>query len=534
MAKDRSISGLEAVHKIQLHFLDGIRDEKQLISSGSLISQSGYEDFVTERSISNICSYPLCRNPLPSEPRRRGRYRSSLKEHRVYDLQETNRFCSADCLINSRAFAGICLMMWIWPTRVWRRTLIYRFSNLRIKENEEIKAGGSIFAFTPSPSKNSKTGAFDSSSSEQGNSKGDSFVNNKIDFTSVVIMNNEYTISESLGSLRQSQRAKPSSMKNVINEMDFTSEIIMNDEYTVSKTPPVSVQGCSGTKLKEAEGQGICKDFEEKCLISGSSSALREKDSSIVELPSSKYVYQSGLDTVSAEADEVVLKSVLRSARAKKLNCSVTWADNKNVDNARKGSLCEVKETNTQKGDSEICGRTDNGDDDNMLRFASAKVCAMALRKAAAAVASGDSDVNDAVSEAGLIILPHALEADKEEQVKNVDTFEPEAEPEQEEGPVKDEIFHEEYLSVNGREYPQKIVLRNGRSSEIKETLAGCISSCFNCYCYCSQTAYTNIYFGARNGAPTRNNVFRVSTSSIQNETVASNCVSVCWCSFSM
>ncbi|PPD89396.1 hypothetical protein GOBAR_DD13680 [Gossypium barbadense] len=470
MAKDRSISGLEAVHKIQLHFLDGIRDEKQLISSGSLISQSGYEDFVTERSISNICSYPLCRNPLPSEPRRRGRYRSSLKEHRVYDLQETNR--------------------------VWRRTLIYRFSNLRIKENEEIKAGGT----------------FDSSSSEQGNSKGDSFVNNKIDFTSVVIMNNEYTISESLGSLRQSQRAKPSSMKNVINEMDFTSEIIMNDEYTVSKTPPVSVQGCSGTKLKEAEGQGICKDFEEKCLISGSSSALREKDSSIVELPSSKYVYQSGLDTVSAEAE---------SARAKKLNCSVTWADNKNVDNARKGSLCEVKETNTQKGDSEICGRTDNGDDDNMLRFASAKVCAMALRKAAAAVASGDSDVNDAVSEAGLIILPHALEADKEEQVKNVDTFEPEAEPEQEEGPVKDEIFHEEYLSVNGREYPQKIVLRNGRSSEIKETLAGCISSCFNCYCYCSQTAYTNIYFGARNGAPTRNNVFRVSTSSIQNETVA-------------
>ncbi|MBA0796912.1 hypothetical protein Gohar_007644 [Gossypium harknessii] len=293
-------------------------------------------------------------------------------------------------------------------------------------------------------------------------------------------MNNEYTISESPGSLRQSQRAKPSSMKNVINEMDFTSEIIMNDEYTVSKTPPVSVQGCSGSKLKEAEGKGICKDFEEKCLMSGSSSALREKDSSIVELPSSKYVYQSGLDTVSAEAE---------SARAKKLNRSVTWADNKNVDNALKGSLCEVKETNTQKGDSEICGRTDNGDDDNMLRFASAKVCAMALRKAAAAVASGDSDVNDAVSEAGLIILPHALEADKEEQVKNVDTLEPEAEPEQEEGPdswcdAPPEGFSltvslmglTRYLSVNGREYPQKIVLLNGRSSEIKETLARCIS----------------------------------------------------------
>ncbi|MBA0709977.1 hypothetical protein Golax_024985 [Gossypium laxum] len=245
-------------------------------------------------------------------------------------------------------------------------------------------------------------------------------------------------------------------MKNVINEMDFTSEIIMNDEYTVSKTPPVSVLGCSGSKLKEAEGKGICKDFEEKCLMSGSSSALREKDSSIVELPSSKYVYQSGLDTVSAEAE---------SARAKKLNRSVTWADNKNVDNARKGSLCEVKETNTQKGDSEICGRTDNGDDDNMLRFASAKICAMALRKAAAAVASGDSDVNDAVSEAGLIILPHALEADKEEQVKNVDTLEPEAEPEQEEGPVLDgaQISMEEYEVV------KDLIIPFGRAPHFSE-----------------------------------------------------------------
>lgn len=66
-------------------------------------------------------------------------------------------------------------MMWIWTTRVWRRTLIYRFSNVRIKENEEIKAGevsllgpsNAIESYVPqrglvskpSPSKNSKTGS---------------------------------------------------------------------------------------------------------------------------------------------------------------------------------------------------------------------------------------------------------------------------------------------------------------------------------------------------------------------------------------
>lgn len=35
----------------------------------------------------------------------------------------------------------------------------------------------------------------------------------------------------------------------------------------------------------------------------------------------------------------------------------------------------------------------------------------------------------------------------------------------------RDESFHEEFLSVNGREYPPKIVLAGGRSSEIKKTL---------------------------------------------------------------
>lgn len=40
----------------------------------------------------------------------------------------------------------------------------------------------------------------------------------------------------------------------------------------------------------------------------------------------------------------------------------------------------------------------------------------------------------------------------------------------------QDDSFHEEYLCVNGREYPRKIVLTDGRSSEIKQTLADCLS----------------------------------------------------------
>ncbi|XVE79835.1 hypothetical protein DITRI_Ditri14bG0088500 [Diplodiscus trichospermus] len=65
----------------------------------------------------------------------------------------------------------------------------------------------------------------------------------------------------------------------------------------------------------------------------------------------------------------------------------------------------------TQKGVSEICFSEKDGDDYNTFRFVSAEACAMALSKAAEAVASGDSEVIDAVSEAWLIILLRPLEA---------------------------------------------------------------------------------------------------------------------------
>lgn len=43
----------------------------------------------------------------------------------------------------------------------------------------------------------------------------------------------------------------------------------------------------------------------------------------------------------------------------------------------------------------------------------------------------------------------------------------------------RDESFHEEYLSVNGREYSQKILMGDGHSSEIKQTLSGCLARTF-------------------------------------------------------
>ncbi|WOL02341.1 RNA polymerase II subunit B1 CTD phosphatase [Canna indica] len=97
----------DAVHRIQHALLDGVScSERQLFAAAAILSRADYEDVVVELSIANLCGYPLCRKPLPSDRQRRGRYRISLKEHTVYDLEETYKYCSEACVVSSRAFAA--------------------------------------------------------------------------------------------------------------------------------------------------------------------------------------------------------------------------------------------------------------------------------------------------------------------------------------------------------------------------------------------------------------------------------------------
>lgn len=99
----------DAVHRIQLALLDGAAtSEGQLLAAGTLLSQPDYDDVVVERSLARLCGHPLCTKALSStadSQRRRGRYRIALREHKVYDLEETYKYCSQACLVSSRAFA---------------------------------------------------------------------------------------------------------------------------------------------------------------------------------------------------------------------------------------------------------------------------------------------------------------------------------------------------------------------------------------------------------------------------------------------
>lgn len=102
-----SLAALKSsVYAVQLGLLEGIASDAQLQAAGKVLTRSEYADVVTERTIVNLCGYPLCTHPLPENFPHKGRYRISLREHKVYDLQETRLFCSSDCLVSSQSFAA--------------------------------------------------------------------------------------------------------------------------------------------------------------------------------------------------------------------------------------------------------------------------------------------------------------------------------------------------------------------------------------------------------------------------------------------
>ncbi|KAM1353617.1 hypothetical protein COP2_034105 [Malus domestica] len=573
----------DTVYKLQLALLDGVKTLDHLYLAGSIISRSDYNDVVTERTIADHCGYPLCPNALPPESSRprKGHYRISLKEHKVYDLHETYMYCSSSCLIESKAFAQSLseercdVLDYGKVERVLRAFGDADFdkrevglgdigdlgiSKLKIEEKSEADSGDLGISKLKIEEKSEvqlgDVGVVGPSNAIEG-----------------YVPHNQ-RISNPLGSKKnkkgsKGKEAKMSGGKDMIfNEMDFMSCIIASDEYSVSKIPPSSGENGCETKVKEPEGKvsHIKNDYERKSRKSrGEKSTIsKEDDVGVQEAPSTSETSQTVLNRIIKEAreefhgdkaeksNERMLRSSLKPSGAKKLNRSVTWADEKvehrmngydafgsihkplfkpsaengvgcsvtwsdeKIDSTKSKNVSEVREVQGAKEGSGVLGNLELQDNE---RLESAEFCAMALRQAAEAVASGESDVNGAVSSAGIILLPRPDGVDEEEPNEDVDMLEPEQAPLQprnlgnfdlfdsentwfDDPPEgfsltlspfltmwnslftwitsstlayiygRDERFHEEFLSINGKEYPRKIVLAGGHSSEIKKTLA--------------------------------------------------------------
>ncbi|PSS28896.1 RNA polymerase II subunit B1 CTD phosphatase [Actinidia chinensis var. chinensis] len=552
MAKNEPISVKDAVHKLQLSLFEGIKKEEQLFAAGSLISRSDYQDVVTERTIANVCGYPLCNNPLPPEQPRKGRYRISLKEHRVYDLHETYMYCSTSCVVNSRTFAGSLQEE--------------RCSVLNSEKLDEIMGlfEGLTLASKEDLGRNGDLGFSELKIQEKANVKaGEVSLEEWIGPSNAIegYVPQKDRISKPLRLKNHKEGSRPNDVKSIkgknviFNEMGFKSAIITQDEYSISKMSSGSETTVANAKSRELIGKGSRKKLENQLTIleiapdpmqTDSRSMLKEpkeEERSIVTIDKLGISYvpshpsENDVDRNAAEAKEefdnvkgdhfsaTKPKPSLKSAGAKKLSRSVTWADER-TEGADNRNLCEVRELeNTEEGADKFSFPC-RGDDDYSVRFASAEACVIALSQAAEAVSCGESDVSNAVSEAGIIILPPPHNMDIEESQVNPNVLEPEPTPSKwsgkpgvpnynlfdsedswYDGPPdgfgltlspfatmwmalfawisssslayiygRDDSFHEEYLFVNGREYPRKIVLMDGRSSEIKQTLSGCLA----------------------------------------------------------
>ncbi|XP_024961450.1 putative RNA polymerase II subunit B1 CTD phosphatase RPAP2 homolog isoform X1 [Cynara cardunculus var. scolymus] len=534
----------DVIHKLQLCLLEGIKSETHLLVAGSLLSKSDYHDVVTERSIAKMCGYPLCPNSLPSPsssmPPKKGRYHISLKEHKVYDLVETHMYCSTKCVVDSRAYAeslqhersldldtakldkvvrlfdGLTLK----AEEVLGENGDFGMGNLSIKEKEEGSVGGGIVSMEewigPSNAIEGYVPQHDRSAKNRTGSK-----------------------------LKDSKHKREE--KSIFDEMNFMSTIITQDNgYSISKEPSGQTKKTAGAMSKDSRKKMNHKGTDDG-LTASADSSCNAQNVPETNLNKLSYVPSSACQNVvdvnvtesvkaricgkEAQPSSSGLKSSLKSSGALRTNHSVTWADEK-TDGAHNRTLCEFNGIENEKETSKGFGMIDKSiddddDDDNVLRFASAEACAVALSQAADAVASGESDVCDAVSEAGLLILPPPLD-DNEITSEEIEGAATDPEPARLKWPIRtgivesdffdsgdswfdsppeefvvdlspfatmfmslfawissstlaylygrDDSFHEEYASINGREYPRKIVLTDGRSSEIKQTLAGCLS----------------------------------------------------------
>ncbi|XP_057451589.1 putative RNA polymerase II subunit B1 CTD phosphatase RPAP2 homolog isoform X1 [Lotus japonicus] len=595
MAKDQPVFVKDAVLKLQLSLFEGIRSEDQLFAAGSLISRSDYEDVVTERSITNVCGYPLCQNGLPSDRPRKGRYRISLKEHKVYDLHETYMFCSSTCVVNGKAFAGTLQderCPTVDPEKL--NDVLRLFENLNAEPVEDLGKGGDLGL--------SGLRIQEKTESSTGEVSLDQWLGPSNAIEGYVPKQRKSDSKSSQKNIKKGSKASRGRLndekKSIYSEMDFMSTIITQDEYSVSKVSsgqtditadqqikPVaklevpkkadkvskdddSVQDLSSsfksslnlsTSEKEKEidksdepviKSSLNPSVEKIAVHSSTMSEILDVEQNISERKSiqlqgetsrvaaNQNASTSSLDPVNVEGEFQIEKetgsyktrpkSSLKSTGKKKLSRSVTWADEKTNSSGSK-DLCSVREFGDGdiKKESDLEGNIDVTDDDeDMIRRASAEACAIALSQASEAVASGDSDITDAVSEAGIIILPSSHDVVEEGTMEDVDIPETDgvtlkwprkpgisdfdlfdSEDSWHDPPPegfsltlspfasmwnalfswttssslayiygRDVSFHEDFLSVNGREYPCKIILTDGRSSEIKQTLASCLA----------------------------------------------------------
>ncbi|KAF8762712.1 hypothetical protein HU200_009243 [Digitaria exilis] len=610
-----------AVLRVQMALLDGAASSNEPLlhaAASALLSRADYDDVVTERTIADACGNPACPNPLPSAAAG-PRFHISLREHRVYDLEEARRFCSERCLVASAALAASLPAdrpLAVHPDRLEAvvalvegggagvgQGLGFRDAGGKKKENEgrelEIKvkdvAGAgevtlqdwvgpsdAIEGYVPRRDRNtegqrpeakqnkvagpeqSRIENVDSSnaaSGEDGKASSSSSVESRITSEGMAEKMSSMVLSENVNSAGKKIAQTPSKMleeedNNILSSCISDSiakqlENVVLEEKMGSKKKKASKESSRAQKSKfrkrPGAGDGHEVDFMSTIII-GDASTNREQgtmnqynyspssilmdnyassQSAAKDSPQdyAEQLYKEFNETLSIGKDETsdekmkpALKSSMKAPGSKSGARSVKWAD-ANGSVLETSKLYENSSSSVKQPEEAV---------DISLRRASAEACAAALVEAAEAICSGTSEVDDAVSKAGIIILPDML---NEKQYNNDNSSdrddESQIDRDVQKWPKKtvlldtdmfevDDSWHdtppegfsltlsgfatmwatlfgwisrsslayvygldvgsvEELLIASGREYPEKIVLKDGHSAEIRRALDTCV-----------------------------------------------------------
>ncbi|KAL0909892.1 hypothetical protein M5K25_020801 [Dendrobium thyrsiflorum] len=605
----------EAVYRIQFSLIEcSSCSSEQLLTAGSLLSCPDYQDVVVERSIVGFCGYPLCHNRLPVDRDRHARFRVSLRDQRIYDLEETYKYCSEACQARSMAFSKslsaerVCDLNPLNQARIEKALRLFGnwdvggeefgdegdlgIKSLSIKDkriagagevslNEWIGPTNAIEGYVPQsdriadsglnfiPQQHSRKkieGARDSrapsanSSLLVGNEANEIRLNESSDVKLPTAKKRDANTTNKKTKPKKttSKTSKLKSKKNLDDyghgNMHFTSCVIVGTEFDDHNALSLTGQDISEVIAKQLENvvleeknigkkAGISKPSRfkdhkkledatnEKVLSKEINGELvdvcfsNESDKTAVNISNYEEFLEKKVssnettvkeleDKISSAKKEIsekkLLKSCLKNSGSKVGDHYVKWVDEK------RNASFEDKMTIPQESSEELF--------DSSVRFASAEVCAAALTQAAESVVSGKAEVGDAVSEAGILILPQSqcLEGEREDdedifkfdegivkwpkKTVLLDTNMFEVEDSWHDTPPEgfsinlspfatmwmalfgwitcsslayiyghDESSYENFMLINGKEYPRKVIMSDGQSLEIRQTLDGFI-----------------------------------------------------------
>lgn len=255
-----------------------------------------------------------------------------------------------------------------------------------------------------------------------------SLIGSELDFMSTIITQDKYSVSKvSSGQTDTTgdHQIKPPSIlekpkrvgNKVVRKDDNIQDISSSFESTVniststkekeiansckdvlksSHDPSVEKKVVHSITISERECDAEQNNSERKSIqLKEETSIVAANDDASTSNLNPTNVEEKFINEKAIESCHTKPKSSLKSNGKKKLSRSVTWADEK-INGSGGKDLCAVKEFGNIKKESDVADNIDSADDEDMLRCALAEACAIALSQASEAVASGDSDPNDA------------------------------------------------------------------------------------------------------------------------------------------